>query len=480
MRKTCLFCGLMLLCFLFSCKSTPETSPVEMPEEETVSEEVSVPEIEPSPEIDEVPIEETPSVVVPIEEPESNDFFIDLSELREPELDFPEVSIIEEPEVFQAEIPDDIMPELSFILPEQPAEELPAEVPTIPQGDESADTQISTESQPVPEEEKTEEEQLPPSPPPPPLPSFLRPAEPIEDSNIIRESIPLPVNPIPEVPARPVPSLEEENIVFSRTVRATVGQIIEIPFRGSGWVFLGELHSRRGISYNSRRLDPEGQSFIFLAEQPGTFVLKFYKEDYIRDYILNDHVQIIVGEAPEPAGTGWFNPPSNWSRVIAEPRWPPEPGSSAVQESAPQTASPQTASETTAAESSSLPAAQQSSLNESPSTAVSTEVETETANSVPVNAAPEEYMKKAQEEFDAGRIAESIAVLEQFRQYYPSGSDEAFWLLGQCYEANSPSRDIRTSLDYYRRLTDEYPQSRRYAGARARIAYLERYYLNIR
>ena len=63
--------------------------------------------------------------------------------------------------------------------------------------------------------------------------------------------------------------------------------------------------------------------------------------------------------------------------------------------------------------------------------------------------------------------------------YYPGGSDEAYWLYGQFYEANSPSRNILLSLDYYRRLVNEYPQSGRLADARRRIAYLERYYINI-
>jgi hypothetical protein len=48
------------------------------------------------------------------------------------------------------------------------------------------------------------------------------------------------------------------------------------------------------------------------------------------------------------------------------------------------------------------------------------------------------------------------------------------------YEASGPTRDIRTALDYYRRIIREYPQSRRYDEARRRIAYLERYYINIR
>jgi outer membrane protein assembly factor BamD (BamD/ComL family) len=77
-------------------------------------------------------------------------------------------------------------------------------------------------------------------------------------------------------------------------------------------------------------------------------------------------------------------------------------------------------------------------------------------------------------------VASAIAILDQFRERYPSGSDEAWWLYGQFYEANSPSRDIRSALDYYRRLVREYPQSPRYNEARRRIAYLERYYINIR
>jgi hypothetical protein len=97
------------------------------------------------------------------------------------------------------------------------------------------------------------------------------------------------------------------------------------------------------------------------------------------------------------------------------------------------------------------------------------------------NLPPGEYLGRAQQEYEAGRVATALAILDQFReQHYPSGSDEAWWLYGQFYEANGPSRDVRTALDYYRRLVQEYPQSRRYNEARRRIAYLERYYINIR
>ena len=101
------------------------------------------------------------------------------------------------------------------------------------------------------------------------------------------------------------------------------------------------------------------------------------------------------------------------------------------------------------------------------------------ASETPVNAAPETFLEKAREEFDAGRITQAISQLDMFHNRYPSGSDEAWWLYGQFYEANSPSRNILAALDYYRRLVREYPQSSRYNDARRRIAYLERYYINI-
>jgi hypothetical protein len=271
-----------------------------------------------------------------------------------------------------------------------------------------------------------------------------------------------------------------------------VGQLIEIPFRGTGWVYLGELGSRPGAEYNSRRLDAEGQSFVFRAEAAGTYGLKFYKQDFIRDYILNDYVRVIIGEAPDASGAGWFNPPVDRGRVVAEPRWPALPGTGkGGQEPAgdalpdvsrtppeappadpriPGAGGPETASEAA------LPPGAAPPVGAAPpaDAALPSEV------TLPPEAGPGEYVRRSREEYDAGRIAGALGILDQFRERFPSGSDEAWWLYGQLLEANSPSRDIRSALDYYRRLVREYPQSERWEDARRRIAYLERYYFDIR
>ena len=163
----------------------------------------------------------------------------------------------------------------------------------------------------------------PVEPPPPPV------SQPVEESLpvIAREPVPVPPPPPPPIPEPPdeiipLPEAQGEEIIFSRIVRAIVGQLVEVPFRGTGWVFLGEQAARRGIVYDSRRLDPEGQSFVFRTEDAGAYTLKFFKQDFIRDFIFNDYVQVIVGNAPETAGTGWFNSSFDRGRVRAEPRWP--------------------------------------------------------------------------------------------------------------------------------------------------------------
>jgi len=432
------------------------------------------------------------------------------------------------------------------VVPPQPVPQTTAPLSAIPP-QPIPQTAAPQPAVPPQRPEAPRESQPPPvSREPPPPPPFLRPAEP-EIISPAREPVPVPINPLPELPGRQRPETVEEQIVFSRVVRVTAGQMIEIPFRGTGWVYLGELGNRRGISYDSRRLDiaggssqgyVEGQSFIFRAELPGTYILKFYKQDFIQDYIINDYVQIIVGDDLEYSGQGRFGFPVDRGRVVAEPRWPMDSdlssglssssleGGASIAGSqdialstgadpfaaspAPETGSSDSetgtvnemrlpappagiapAGITPSAEIASVPNAtlpnaiipRQSAIDEgivpvAPPQAVSSPEPQQ--GLVPFNASPAEYVRLAQQEFDAGRVESALTILDAMKQRYPSGTDEAWWLFGQLLEANSSSRDVRLALEYYRRLVREYPQSIRAGDAQRRIAYLERFYLNIR
>ncbi|MDR2185258.1 MAG: hypothetical protein LBO80_06280 [Treponema sp.] len=380
--------------------------------------------------------------------------------LIEPGLDLAEsyVPVLPPPEQESAALPEPGAAEPSAVSPAEPPVTAPAAPPP-----------------PV----------VPPAVPPEP-PASIRPVEPEPPSPAEREPVPVPAAPLPDLPARTPPAVQEEEIAFSRIIRATVGQLVEIPFRGTGWVYLGELGQRRGVDYDSRRLDPEGQSFVFRAAEPGTYALKFYKEDFLRDYILNDYVQVIVGEAPDHSGAGWFNPPIDRGRVIAEPRWPevPAPPSGDGAEETPSGAPGIRGGEDLPED---QPPPGPPSSGESPGIVPAAPTEdlpqetgTETSqDAVDRDSPPGEYIRRVRAEYDAGHVVSALEILEQFKERFPAGSDEAWWLYGQILEANSPVRDIRSALDYYRRLIREYPQSSRYEDAKRRIAYLERYYFNI-
>jgi hypothetical protein len=383
-----------------------------------------------------------------------------------------------------APVPQPVPPQ-----PPEPPPQPPTPFPITP----PTPTQPPTPQPPTPQ--PAQPAPLPITPPTPAQPTPSQPATSAEEA---------PSGPVPPVPEN-LPVTASEEIIFSRIVRVTVGQLVEIPFRGTGWVYLGELRSQRGITYSSRRLDTEGQSFIFQIEAEGTYILKFYKQDFIRDYIINDYVQVIAGLPPETAGAGWFNPRADRGRVIAEPRWPtsleeaesarsggrPQPRDAAVTESPANTAPPPaTVPASPAVPISPEPAGQAQpdharapvQDHEPGAAAVPAQTPAKTAEgAAELNSttAPDVFLQNARKEFEEGRVASALSALNQFSQYYPAGSDEAFWLYGQFYEANSPSRNILSALEYYRRLVREYPQSSRYNDAVRRIVYLERFYINI-
>jgi len=341
-----------------------------------------------------------------------------------------------------------------------------------------------------------------------PLP--LAPAE--EKPAAVHENTPAQIDPprldtSKDEPVNPFQTVlipQNEVIKFSRVIRAAVGQIVEIPFRGTGWIYMEELASRRGIVYESRREDSEGQSLIFRVEDTGTYALKFYRRDLIRDYVLNDYVQVIAEEAPVSISSGQFSPPVDRGRVVAQPRWP-----TALEEaeilrggtsSRPAVETPlANISERGTVSSQGTVPAQDSAAAQAESSAQSAvpkqqTTQPQTVSSLPQTAAPEAaaqsgvvetplppdvILQRAKDAFNSGNVPSAIALLDQYSKLNSSDTDELYWLYGQFYEANSPSRNILLSLDYYRRLVREYPQSRRYNDARRRIAYLERFYINI-
>ena len=305
-----------------------------------------------------------------------------------------------------------------------------------------------------------------------------------------------------------------------------------------GLVYLGEVNGKRGVSYSSRHIDADGQSFIFNTDEAGSFDLKFYRQDFVRDFILNDYVKVIVSDSPEPSAAGYYSRDPNGERVVAGPRWPsaeleraafigskqapaaqvpvvpptPNQAKKAVETSAKaeagakaepaQTPKPTATREKAPQAEKQPPQTVPAPPVTVPQAAPPTPPLAQKPAQAPDEAAPESaapasaaasresqsaalpatedgLLALAKKSIDEKSYPEALRALEQIRELFPFGSDELYWLLGQLYEANGPQRDIRSSLSYYRRLLNEYPQSPRFDSARKRIAYLERFYVNI-
>ncbi len=508
MKKICLFLSAALFIFTMSCASLKdaedsyiEPAPENLEQEENIIEETEIAPLDEFLDTEQTELEETDTTdeagQSEIELPET----VEETEAAEPE------NIEETPSIAESEDPPQTIESIEEIPPIVEIEEPPPAETDEPAQEPQALSSAAEETEPV-ETEETQPADEQPAPVIAQTPTEEAETEPVETEepppveerqsipplrDVLRDSPPASVSVRDDAPVTPPAKLfkPQEEIVFSRTVRAAAGQIIEIPFLGNGWVYLGEAASRRGIVFNSRRLDPDGMSFIFRTEEAGTYALKFFRQDFIRDFILNDHVQVIVGEAAANSeSAAWFNPQTNQDRVIAEPRWPSVLDNSAIlrgsvpnsstsqtvpqtttskgtetKETAPQKTaqSPSNANTDTTASALHPPAAaaaNQSAPDTPPQTLPVAPPENDAVNESQPSLPqadnltqtdlfpPDELLKKAKETFDGGNTAAAIALLDQFTKHYPNGSDEAYWLYGQFYEANTPNRNILLSLDY--------------------------------
>jgi outer membrane protein assembly factor BamD (BamD/ComL family) len=88
-------------------------------------------------------------------------------------------------------------------------------------------------------------------------------------------------------------------------------------------------------------------------------------------------------------------------------------------------------------------------------------------------------MSKARADFNEKNYASVISVLDRLA-YESVLDDEAHWLYGQSFEANGPARNIKAALGSYQNILRDFPESRYYGDAQSRVAYLNKFYFDIR
>ncbi len=252
---------------------------------------------------------------------------------------------------------------------------------------------------------------------------------------------------VPSSPASLAPVVKaSEPVAPTRSLAAEVGQQVEVPFVGTGWVYLGERDAKDGVQYVSRRFEGSGALFAVAALKVGEYNLRFMKQDLERGTSSDEVVRLSIA----PKGSGAAAPAPAPVNVLTGTSGARAAGGSNVMASTPEANAANAAAAAPGA-----------------------------ARAVAADS-PEGLLATARAELAANKGETALAALERLLVLLPGGSDELYWLLGQALEINGPKRDVKAAFAAYSKLLDFWPRSTWYRQAKDRAAYIERYYLEIR
>jgi len=234
---------------------------------------------------------------------------------------------------------------------------------------------------------------------------------------------------------------------IAQRVAVELGTRVEIPLEGTGWTYLGEKDGKDGVLYESRRYEGSGLVFVLNPTKTGEYTLRFQRQDALRGKTNDELVGLTV--SPKAARQG-------------------------------AAAQPATAQQSTAQQ------AAASSADAKGNGATGTAAAIDSTASIPALPStlppdsPEGLILAAKNELTAGRVPGAIAILDRFLSLYPAGMDEAYYLYGLALEQNGPYRDIQKAYNYYKKVSDDYPESPLWDKAQERASYIERHYFEIR
>ncbi len=372
-------------------------------------------------------------------------------------------------------------PDALIILPRDPQ---PAE--PVPEGGASAGQTSGTPDRPsapaaraAPAAPAARAAPAAPAAPAPGVPST--PAQPPQSEQEPAGSLSEPVPPVsggvwesePVVPGPFVHSLISEPRP-DRRVQLEVTQVLEVPYPGSGWVFLGDSTSQNGIRYESRKLEGRDTLFSFRPLKEGVYLLTFSRFDVLKDDFISDVLQVTV-----TASTG-----RQISRVRSAMFTLAAPGPSSSISSASSAASPLSVSPAPESLSRSSSAEPQttgripsaSSANE-PSLVAAPVLQ---GPAVITESDPVILLGEIRTALGEGQSDTALDLLSRFFAVSVSQLDEGLFLQGQALESSGPRRDIRKALESYQKLVSAYPDSRFWNDADARIRFIRQFYFSIR
>jgi hypothetical protein len=238
-----------------------------------------------------------------------------------------------------------------------------------------------------------------------------------------------------------------QEIKISRSVVIQLNQTLDVNYPGSGWIFLGETSETGILRMIDRRPENHSTHFSFRANSPGKTVVRFYRQDFLKQQFLNDALEVCIVDFDLTAEDTVVAPDFFMAEALPEEKQSSEPIF--------------TEKENDLA-SAKLPDGDNSVADTS-----------EVVSSNQILSETKEMQKN-------GEIVKAINHLDAALPNAKTQLDELMFLRGQLYEAKSILQNIRRSLESYEIVMNSHPTSPLYESAADRARYIKSYYFDIK
>lgn len=267
-------------------------------------------------------------------------------------------------------------------------------------------------------------------------------------------------------------TVEEPQIIPSRSVTLNKKEYVDIVYPGSGWIFMGAIDNSKNLTYFGRKLGTENTKFTLQAKNDGIVILHFYKNDAITGEYIDDYLEVIV--LPKNGSSKTHISAPEYAYVV-----PKQPEDTIIKQTENKIILPTETENTTYIKKDESEVQtieiETDDLSDEENVIV---IEEEDVSYVEIDTT--ELFEKAKENFQNQNFNEALSLIIDFLELSNDRKDEALFLQGQIYESSWNGKNIKLAIESYENITKNYPSSSLWDKANKRITYLKRFYLEAR
>lgn len=313
----------------------------------------------------------------------------------------------------------------------------------------------------------------------------------------------------------------------SRSVKIKKNQNIDIVYPGKGWIYQGNIDENgnvdarnRNFIFGGRKLGGKDTSFTLRSRNAGTYLLHFFKNDMLTGKYIDDFLEVIV-ENESTSSTEHITVP-DYAEVVppkfsitaenaekmreqkktsamTENSKPAEKNSAAkaknvqknpekeaaeisktsnldtiiqTTESAPSDSAPAIKSKAVASSS-------KNEVDSDSSSGLKPESSRDSSDTLE-NLSQDGLLELAQKYYDEKKYQQAFSVISKFFDTATERLDEGLFLQAQILEEKSPVQNIKSAIESYDLVVNNYPSSSLWDKANRRSIFLKRFYINIR